>query len=158
MSEEWNRETAAGWEIWTHGRRAGTRDVVARMPASSISRLLLFVWICAVREALAKSLPDQGAFGKLAIRGDAAQWGDGSGCIFMAFGEKKTIGSLHRCTLICSLKRRWILRGGFSHRIRLIMLVWWHIDPLISAWWATLGCVCAVILFRCVVWDLCWRP
>ncbi|XP_078135721.1 protein FAM171A2 isoform X1 [Sander vitreus] len=32
------------------------------MPASSISRLLLFVWICAVRQALAKSLPDQGAF------------------------------------------------------------------------------------------------
>ncbi|KAL7371687.1 hypothetical protein ABVT39_003418 [Epinephelus coioides] len=32
------------------------------MAASSISRLLLFVWICALREALAKSLPDQGAF------------------------------------------------------------------------------------------------
>eukprot|EP00064_Thunnus_orientalis_P008544 superscaffoldBa00001024_g8567 len=32
------------------------------MPASYISRLLLFVWICAVWEALAKSLPDQGAF------------------------------------------------------------------------------------------------
>ncbi|XP_026207961.1 protein FAM171A2 [Anabas testudineus] len=32
------------------------------MPDNCISRLLLFVWICAVREALAKSLPDQGAF------------------------------------------------------------------------------------------------
>lgn len=32
------------------------------MPAHCISRLLLCVWICAVWEALAKSLPDQGAF------------------------------------------------------------------------------------------------
>lgn len=32
------------------------------MPAYCISRLLLCVWICAVWEALAKSLPDQGAF------------------------------------------------------------------------------------------------
>lgn len=56
-------------EVWIHGRRAGTRDVVARMPDNCVSRLLLFVWICALREALAKSLPDQGAFGKLAIRG-----------------------------------------------------------------------------------------
>lgn len=32
------------------------------MPANYISRLLLFVCICAVWEALAKSLPDQGAF------------------------------------------------------------------------------------------------
>lgn len=39
------------------------------MPANCISRLLLFVSVCAVWEALAKSLPDQGALGKLAIRG-----------------------------------------------------------------------------------------
>ncbi|XP_067345011.1 protein FAM171A2 isoform X3 [Channa argus] len=32
------------------------------MPDNCICRLLLFVWICAVWEALAKSLPDQGAF------------------------------------------------------------------------------------------------
>lgn len=39
------------------------------MPANCVSRVLLIVSICAVWEALAKSLPDQGAFGKLAIRG-----------------------------------------------------------------------------------------
>ncbi|XP_068610797.1 protein FAM171A2 [Brachionichthys hirsutus] len=32
------------------------------MPTDHISRLLLFVWICAVWEALGRSLPDQGAF------------------------------------------------------------------------------------------------
>lgn len=55
-----------------HGRRSGARDVVARMPATFISRLFLFVSVSgAVWEALAKSLPDQGAFGKITI------WGGG---------------------------------------------------------------------------------
>ena len=49
---------------WIHGRRAATRHVAARMPADYICRLLLLGSVCAVWEALAKSLPDQGAVGK----------------------------------------------------------------------------------------------
>lgn len=45
-----------------YGHRAG--DVATRMAADFVSRLLLLVWICAGREALAKSLPDPGALGR----------------------------------------------------------------------------------------------
>lgn len=69
---------------WIRGRGAVNRHVAARMPAKCVSRFLLLAWICAVPEARAKSLPDQGALGK-PCGGDAAQWGDGSGCPFHGF-------------------------------------------------------------------------
>lgn len=88
--------------------------------ASSIARLLLCASVCALWEALAKSLPDQGAFGKLAIRGcstmrrwewllfygfcrqtvgvrAAAPWFDGG-------GEEKMFGDGFLCV---SAVKRW---------------------------------------------------
>lgn len=68
-----------------YGRKATTRHVAAKMPAQCVCRLLLFGWM--VWEALAKSLPDL-PVGKSPYGGDAAQWGDGSGCIFLAFRSR----------------------------------------------------------------------
>lgn len=48
-----------------YGRRIWNRDVVSRMSPIYISRLFLFIFISAVWETRAKSLPDQGALGKL---------------------------------------------------------------------------------------------
>lgn len=110
MSEAWEELWKRPGRIWIHGRRAATRDVAARMPANCVSRFLLFVSICAVREALAKSLPDQGAFGKLATRGDAAQWEDGEWLHFYGF---LSTSSAPRSSDIMSAWRRWISGGGF---------------------------------------------
>lgn len=57
---------------WIRGHRDADRHVAARMPAKCVSLFLLLAWICAVPEARAKSLADQGALGK-PCGGDAAQ-------------------------------------------------------------------------------------
>lgn len=96
---------------WIHGRRAANRHVAARMPADYICRLLLLGSVCAVWEALAKSLPDQGAVGKRRHTrykegGGVEEWRggcsssssstmsrDGSGCnifFFMAFVDRSS--------------------------------------------------------------------
>lgn len=103
---------------WIHGRRAATRHVAARMPADYICRLLLLGSVCAVWEALAKSLPDQGAVGKRRHTrykegGGVEEWRggcssssstmsrDGSGCnIFFFYGFCRSKQSMSAALLV----------------------------------------------------------
>lgn len=62
MPRERALELALG--AWIHGHRDAERHVAARMPAKCVSLFLLLAWICAVPEARAKSLADEGALGK----------------------------------------------------------------------------------------------
>lgn len=61
------------------------------MPDGCFCRLLLLVWLVAPREAPAKSLPDQGALGKLT----GMQHNDGMGVVaFMAFVREASVPSV----------------------------------------------------------------
>lgn len=73
LSHVWGGTVSSGTaSADSDGSKAPMRDVAARMPAQCVCRLLLLVWMCAVWEALSKSLPDL-TVGKLATRGAAAQ-------------------------------------------------------------------------------------
>lgn len=138
--------------VWIHGRRAGTRDVAARMPADYISRLLLFASICAVWEALAKSLPDQGAFGKLAIRG--MQHNEEMGVVAFLW----LLSTNRRCLRRCALISCWLTGGAFLGGDLSVVSAgkrWFDgADSLISTRWFHReghAAVCAQIQHRCVV-------
>lgn len=104
------------------------------MPANCISRLLLFVSVCAVWEALAKSLPDQGALGKLAIRG--MRHNEEMGVVAFLRLLSTISRSVQRCALILWQPERYlrlITGEAFCRACPGIASSFGGIDSLISA-------------------------
>lgn len=100
------------------------------MPANCISRLLLFASVYAVWEALAKSVPDQGALGKLAVRG--MQHNEEMGVVAFLWLLSTIRRCVQRCALISCHRQRLVFTGRLSLRLLMESVVSDSLDSLIS--------------------------